>query len=362
VETVKDEDAQGISADQGQEDGRDVARDGVGTNKSLGPDKKLRKYSSWVSLLAALMLGFFLSGPRVDLDTAIHPLVLPQNLDTFLAQTESACDGLVPGTEKEITWAQAPGKQTPLALVYVHGFSASRQDTAPLAAMIAGRLNANLFSTRLTGHGCGSSAMLAGSVHAWVNDLHEAVEIGKRLGRRVVLMGVSTGGTLALWQAARENQETIAALVLLSPNFGPADRRAMILTWPWGARLAELLVGKTRSWQPVNEGQGRYWTTSYPVRALLPMMGMVKLVKSLDLQEVKTPTLVVYSPEDKTVDVAAILAAYQKLGTEHKRLFACPQVGDPGRHVLAGDILSPGTTVPVADSVVDFLHDLPGLF
>lgn len=312
-----------------------------------------------IVLAAILMLTFFLSGPRVDLDATVHPLALPRDLDSYLERTESTCQALVPGTEKKIVWARTPGEQSALALVYVHGFSASRQDTAPLAEMVARRLDANLFSTRLTGHGCGGEAMSTGSVQAWVNDLHEAMEIGRRLGRRVVLMGISTGGTLALWQAARENPEAVAALVLLSPNFGPADRRTVILTWPWGAQLAELLVGKTRSWQPVNEEQGRYWTSSYPVRALLPMMGMVKLVRSLELEEVRIPTLVVYSPEDKLVDVTAILAAFHRLGAARKLLVACPGVGDPYGHVLAGDILSPVTTEPVASSVVDFVLGLP---
>jgi len=315
-----------------------------------------RKYIYRAAFVMILALVFFFSGPRVDLDTTLHPsLALPPDLDTYLAQREAAYDDIVPGTEKKIVWAQAPGEQTPLALVYVHGFSASRQETAPLAARVAEQLHANLYSTRLTGHGRGSSAMLEGSFNGWGSDMHEAVEIGKRLGRRVVIMGTSTGGTLAIWQAAQGDQDEIAALVLLSPNFGTADRRAEILTWPWGAQLAELLVGKTRSWKPVNEAHGRYWTSSYPVRALLPMMGLVKLTRSLDLQTIKMPTLVIYAPDDKTVDTTAIIAAFQKLGTTEKKLVAYGQTGDPDRHVLAGDILSPDSTEPLAQMIVDFL-------
>lgn len=319
-------------------------------------------YLCRAGLLLALLLVLFFSGPRVDMDITIHPPVLPPDLDAYLAQTEAVYDDIVPGTEKKIVWAHAPGEQTPLALVYVHGFSASRQDTAPLAARIAGQLHANLYSTRLTGHGRGSRAMLEGSVNAWGNDMHEAMAIGKRLGRRVVLMGVSTGGTLAAWQAAQGGQGEVAALVLVSPNFGPVDRRTAILTWPWGAQLAELLVGKNRSWQPVNEAHGRYWTNSYPTRALLPMMGVVKLLHSLDLHTVRVPTLVIYSPADKTVDTAKVRAAFQEIGSEQKKLVECGPTGDPDQHVLAGDILSPGTTASLAQSVVDFLAALPVVF
>lgn len=321
-----------------------------------------KKYLCRAGLLAVLAALLFFCGPRVDLDTTLHPVVLPPDLDTYLARREATYQDIVPGTEKKIFWAQAPGEQTPLSIVYVHGFSASRQETAPLAARIAARLHANLYSTRLTGHGRGSEAMLEGSVNGWLDDMYEAMEIGKRLGRRVVLIGCSTGGTLALWQAAHSNRDEVAALVLLSPNLGPADRRTEILTWPWGGQLAELLVGKTRSWKPVNEAHGRYWTSSYPVRALVPMMGLVKLTRVLDWQMLKIPTLVIYSPDDQMVDTKAIVAAFQEMGAAEKKLVPYGQAGDPSRHVLAGDILSPGSTGPLADMITDFLAGLPGGF
>jgi pimeloyl-ACP methyl ester carboxylesterase len=328
--------------------------------KNHGPIKKdfLRKPARWLGVFLLLPVVFWF-GPRVDIDTSLRPLELPPDLDAYLARNESAWADIVPGTEKKIVWAHAPGQQTPLSIVYVHGFSASRQDTSPFAAMVAQGLKANLFFTRLTGHGRGGKAMLDGSVNAWVNDMAEAMEIGKRLGQRVLLMGISTGGTLAVWQAAQADQEMIAALVLVSPNFGPADGRAMILTWPWGGQLAEMLVGKNRSWQPVNEGHGRYWTSSYPVRALLPMMGTVKLVQALDLRRITAPTLCIYSPQDRTVDVAAVLAAFQSLGAEHKGLIAWTQGGDPDQHVLMGDILSPESTLPLAGMTMAFLQGLP---
>jgi len=314
-------------------------------------------------LVCVVLLSLlFWAGPRVEMTTTLRPLELPQDLDRYLAQTEAACGGIVPGTEKRIDWFSGPGVQTPLAVVYVHGFSASRQDTAPLAALIAERLQANLFATRLTGHGGGSRAMLDGSVNAWVNDVHEAVEIGKRLGQRVVLVGSSTGASLATWQTARGVSSDIAALVLLSPNFGLADRRTVLLTWPWGAQLAELLAGKTRHLQPVNEAFARYWTTSYPVRALLPMMGVVRLARSLDLRQVSTPTLVIYSPGDRVLDTRAILAAYHELGAETKRLVPFGEAGDPDQHILAGEVTSPASTATLARLVTDFLAAVPHVF
>ena len=48
------------------------------------------------------------------------------------------------------------------------------------------------------------------------------VEAMRRLGDKVVIMGVSTGGTLAAWLAAQPGADDVLALVLLSPNFGPS--------------------------------------------------------------------------------------------------------------------------------------------
>ena len=90
------------------------------------------------------------------------------------------------------------------------------------------------------------------------------------------------------------------------------------------------------------------------------MMGLVKLTRSLDLQTIKAPTLVIYAPDDRTVDTTAIIAAFQKMGATEKKLVAYGQAGDPSHHVLAGDILSPGSTGPLAQMIVDFLTGLQG--
>jgi alpha-beta hydrolase superfamily lysophospholipase len=121
----------------------------------------------------------------------------------------------------------------------LHGFSATRQDTAPLASKVAQGLGANLFETRFTGHGSTDpQAMLEGSVHRWLNDTAEALEIGKRLGEHVIVIGTSTGATLAtvIFDQHPSRKEGVAALVFVSPNFGVPDPNAPKALWPWGSR------------------------------------------------------------------------------------------------------------------------------
>lgn len=289
----------------------------------------------------------------------MSPVELPADLEGWLRASEAAVPDLVPGTGKRIVWAGEAGASTELSVVYVHGFSASRQETRPLAERVAAELGANLFLTRLTGHGRTGDALARATAGDWLHDTEEALAIGGRIGERIVLIGTSQGGTLATWAAARSRRrDGLEALVLVSPNFGPRDSRAEMLTWPWGGLLARLAEGETRSWEPVNERQARYWTESYPTRALLPMMALVEFVRSeVDPESITVPALLVYSPGDEVVDSRLALERFRKFASERKETLRILDSGDPYDHVLAGDVLSPGTTGRVARTIVDFVRE-----
>ncbi len=326
----------------------------------MGKDRK--QSSSWRQICLALLLGMvllFLIGPSVEIDKTIHPVDLPEDLDAFLADREQKFDDLIPNTEKTIIWAGQRGVQTEYSLVYIHGFSATRKETAPLSDLVAQKLNANLFYTRLAGHGRTGDAMAEASVNNWINDTIEAFEIGKQLGKKVIMIGTSTGGTAVAWLAGQAGRNTgfdsLAACILISPNFKPADPSAVILTWPWGRHMAELVIGEERSWKAINPDHDRYWTNRYPTKALLPMMGLVKLARQQNHSKVKVPCLVIYSPLDQVVDAQAVETAFEALGSEQKKLVPVTTSQDPSHHVLAGDILSPGTTVPLADMIYQFI-------
>ena len=187
----------------------------------------------------------------------------------------------------------------------------------------------------------------------------EAVAVGRRLGRRLIVLGVSTGGSLALWQAATI-PESLDALVLVSPNLALNDSRSEMMLWPWGGALLRLLAGPERSWEPTNELNGRYWTTRYPSRALLQVIATVEMTRTSPIKAVEIPTLVFYSPEDQILDPQATQAAFGRLGSSAKEIVAMDS-DDPKQHVLAGDILSPRTNDEVVQRSVEFLRQALGV-
>lgn len=317
---------------------------------------KIKRLMTWLGILIIGCVVIFLAGPRVKIDTRLRSISLPQNLDQHLTESEAKFKDIVPGAEKTIIWAGNVGAQTPLSIIYFHGFSATRQETAPLSEIVAKRLGANLFYTRFTGHGRNSNAMMEGNVNAWLNDAYEAIEIGRRIGKKVIVIGVSTGGTTATWLATTKMAEYISAVVLLSPNFAPADPKSRFLLWPWGGHMAEFIIGPEYSWEPSNEGHGKYWTHRYPTRALLPMMGLVNLVDSLDMSSIKAPVLAIYSPTDQVVSARKIETMVTKIGSAQKRLIPYAESENPIQHVIAGDILSPGSTKAIAEMIIEFIY------
>ena len=314
-----------------------------------------------VAGLGVVALGLLIAGRRQSVDIAITPRSLGEDLDTYLAQQESQYDDIVPGAEKKIVWADTSGKKTPLSIVYLHGFSATRQETAPLSDSIAAQLGANLYYPRLTGHGRTTDAMGEPGVSDWLNDAIEAFEIGRQIGDRVILVGTSTGATLATWLAGEVDRNDLAAMVLLSPNFWPKAPGVGLVLWPGGRQLMRLLRGDYLEWEPYNELQARYWTTRYPSSAVVEMMQLVDMVNRMDLSLIETPLFVLYSPNDQVVDPAPIRTTFDRFGDPHKKIIALEEVGDRNNHVLAGDILSPDDTDPVASMIVSFLSGVGGI-
>ena len=326
-----------------------------------GPDRsdvRRRRALFGAGLVGAIGVAFAL-GPRPSVRDAWVEPALGDDVDAWLAGREAGVPGLRAGEAKSVLWADSVGRgRTPLAVVYLHGFSADRHEVEPLVSDLARDLGANAYFARLAGHGQDGAALGDATVEAWLADAAEAVAIGARIGERVVLVGTSTGGTLALWAAARpEGAERVAALVLVSPNLGLRDRSAALLTWPWGGLIARGVLGAQRCFEPVNAAQALHWTTCYPTRALLPMAALVAHVGALDLGAVRMPTLVVYSRRDAVVDPAVTERVLAALGGRGPTDFEVDDSGDPANHVIAGAILSPGTTDRVRARIVAFLDE-----
>jgi esterase/lipase len=292
-------------------------------------------------------------GPDQPSPRAQPPAELVQ-IDAWLASQEAAHPDIRPGLAKGVVWHALPGQRTPWAVVYLHGFTASRLETAPLAEQVAAQLGANLFQTRLTGHGRTPAAMAEASVQDWLADGLEALRIGRALGEQVLVIGVSTGATLATWLAQQPEGRDGVTYAFISPNFGPKNKSSELINRPWGRELALALEGEMRGQPSEDARENHAWTQRYPTQALFPMMALVKRVRESDLSGVSAPVLMLYAEGDQTVDPAEIKALFPRLGSARKALEVVDYSESRGQHVLAGDIRAPGATQRMARRLVDW--------
>lgn len=310
-----------------------------------------RKRIIVIGVVSALVFALAILGPRPELGP------LPQlpdysglsliELEREIQARENAIPGLRPDAQKLIVWArpEAPQK-TDWVLIFFHGYAASRREFDPVLQNVAARLGANLFLTRFAGHGfAGPDGHRGIKASQWLEDCAEAVAVARVIGKRVMIVGSSTGATLALWASAQPGWK-VDALVLVSPNFGPKDPRAGLLEWPWSFALIKLLIGDYRTFAAHNERHHEAWDLRHHSDSLLPMAAVVKAARELSPDQITTPSMVIYHPEDPAVNHQITLALYQRWASAIKRIEVSQLKPPNNTHVLAGDLLSPdGNTV-----------------
>jgi alpha-beta hydrolase superfamily lysophospholipase len=278
-------------------------------------------------------------------------------VEAYLAASESAFPDIRPGLAKQVVWADPLAKhRTPLAIVYIHGFSASKGEVRPLPDLVATALHANLFYTRLAGHGRSSDAMAEASVEDWQEDMREALDIAALLGDRTLIIATSTGAALATWALSQPPLAArIVSAVFMAPNFRIRGRGAFLLTAPLAHLSARLILGRRRSFVPMNALHAAYWTTEYPVSSLLPVASLVAQVRALPFESIATPALFIQSPADQVVDARQTSAVAARWGGT-ATIVDPGEIGDPYRHVAAGDALSPKTTDRLAETILDWFR------
>ncbi|WP_282603035.1 alpha/beta fold hydrolase [Paracoccus sp. PARArs4] len=310
----------------------------------------------WARVLAALVVAaaVWTLWPR---HPGPAPLVdLPEDLQAWLTARE---DGIAPEVSARLQWAGDPGGTTDIALVYLHGFSASPMELRPLPEDLAWELGANLFVTRLTGHGQDGDALAQATARDWWRDTAEAIAVGHRLGRRVVVIGTSTGATLADLAARDEVLgPQIDGVVLVSANYAVRSRAARMLDLPFVRHWMPLVAGRERCFETLSEDHAKGWTSCYPVAALLPLAKVLQWSRAARDDAVQ-PALFIWSEGDMVVDPQAIRKRTDDWqGPVATRLVQMGQEDDPSSHVLAGDALSPGQTAGLTRVIADWIRGI----
>lgn len=218
---------------------------------------------------------------------------------------------------------QRPGK-APEAILFLHGFGATRAEGEATLEPIAKERGANVYYARLPGHGMTMDAHAAVKPADYRAGVVEALAVARTLGTKVTVVGASTGALLGTWLAATYPDQ-VDALVVVSPFYAFKDPTASPLLGSRAAPLlARLILGEIRdaTWEedPRHvEGYNDRWLVYQRPQALVELE---RLRRSTAVPEtfaaVSAPVLemVYYKDEDnqdEVVSVAAADAAYAQM-------------------------------------------------
>lgn len=324
----------------------------------------MRLLKKLLVLLVILLLVYFLGpNPKTpDYSTSLPLIPATDSIDTYVASLESR-HSIKPDNQARVVWANdSVHTKTPYAIVYLHGFSASQEEGNPVHRNLAKQFGANLYLSRLSGHGIDTSDALLNitATNLW-ETAKEAYAIGKQLGDKVILMGTSTGGTLALQLAAV--YPDIAGLILLSPNIAINDPNAWITNNPWGLQVARLVKGGKLNIIPNKTDEyKKYWNQTYRLEAVTELQELLEtsMTKST-FKKIHQPLLTLYyykneKEQDPVVKVSEMKKMFEEVSTPSslKRMIAIPNAGS---HVMGSPIQSKDI-VTVEKEAATFLKEV----
>ncbi len=276
------------------------------------------------------------------------------SLDKLIESKENEVPNIRPDTEKKIIWASNNNQKTKTSLVFIHGFSATRFELSPVIEMLGKELQANVFFTRLKGHGQDGKALGEATFDDWMIDMQEAIEIGKAIGDNLVLIGCSTGCSLI--HTILEQSTDIKAVIYVSPNFGPKSYKGQLLRVPGAKLFMPLVFGKEHFFIPQNVEHERCWTTRYPIKALFAVKDSVVAAYKIKHNKIKVPLLFWFSDDDQVVSAKATRKIISKMGnnvTVHNPILT--NEDDSSRHGVLGDILSASQTKDGVNKILIWL-------
>lgn len=200
-----------------------------------------------------------------------------------------------------------PGNRTGCLLV--HGFTATPQEMRGLGEHLAER-GFSVLGVRLFGHATDIQDMLRARWTDWFASVEDGYNLLSGSTDRVIIMGLSLGGVLALLFAA---STPVAGVVAMSTPYAlPADPRlglARLL-----GRIVRFVPKGPRHYRDPQAAIDRRDYRAYPLLAVGQVEAALAALRAA-VSRVTAPLLLINSKEDDFVTPDNAIAIYQRVGS-----------------------------------------------
>ncbi len=202
------------------------------------------------------------------------------------------------------------------AVLLVHGFTATPQEMRFLGEYLAAR-GLSTLGVRLAGHATHLRDMARTTWRDWAASVEDGWHVLRSAGHApVAVVGLSLGGALALYHAARFPVDAVG--VLAAPYELP--RHPLMPLLP----LVQWVMPywSKRFWRPPMVDRARLPEVhlsypAYPIRSLRQFQAFLSVLHAT-LHRVTAPALFVYATGDSVVPVEHMHRYAQAIGSQHK--------------------------------------------
>jgi len=267
---------------------------------------------------------------------------VPEDIDGYLKQKESEVSDIYPYAEKTVFWNNSKKNKTKYSIVFIHGFTTTGYQSKEFLNKLSAALNANLFMTRLSGHGVPYEGTKQMQIDKIMYDVAEAIIIGERIGENVILIGHSLGGALSMLAANDELlSKKIDTLVLFAPGNSGISPFAFMNT------LISSLVDRTGSlcWLidcdprsfmdlPEDEKWENYFATDFDTNIFYQIARIPFATDSISYDTISTSALVFYDENDRLVNAGKLKSNFEKWAAKNKVVSIETLETDRGRHMF----------------------------
>jgi carboxylesterase len=215
-------------------------------------------------------------------------------------------------------------------ILLLHGFTSGPHEMRPVSDALIDK-GYSILLPLLPGHGSTARDLLECTWYDWFNGAKEALYQLKKKCTKIIVIGQSMGGTLALHLAAHYQLEGVVAI---APGLFFKEKKTMFLPIVSKFfRYRNKINGPDIHDEQERIKQKPYSYEKTPLKAAYQLKLMFEHVMD-DLPEIKAPTLLIHSTQDHVIDYKSSEYIYDKISSEQKKLLTLNE----SYHVLTLDL------------------------
>lgn len=272
----------------------------------------------WLRRLLFLLTGFVAFWIAADF---VHSKIVAKNLANWEASIHWNDSGIRRGGEPY----SLGGDSADVAVLLIHGINETPNACLKVAPKVA-KDGIHCRAMLVDGFGKSFRHYKESTTNDWLQSVDDEIKLLKSEHKRVVIVGHSLGGAIAI-QYVLQNPDEVDALVLVAPAIDVSNARSPILSvQTWNSLLNRTLIFSDVTQSPFGidavdelEKRNEMRMPFTPRKVIDQTFELIERNRDQE-KELKLPVLMLLAKHDKVIDNEAAKAFFQKLPNPQNKI------------------------------------------